>query len=627
MMMGASITSAQETSLYSTGFESTDGFTAGTVYNNPTVAFTGASGSQWGTYFGTPSTTSAIIGSQSMQMRWYTATPSSQGYTYTNFDKPNVTRVTFNAANTAGINLIVSYSTDGGSSYTGAQTFTLTTTSAPYTYTLSTDPAGFASPVRFKFQLTYTTTPSGTSRLYLDNVVIYGIPPATPQAATPSISAVTGNYWSSQSVTLTCSTPSSSIYYTLDGTTPTNASTLYSGAITVNSTQTIKAIAYASGYTASALNTSVLTFPTLISNIAALRAASTSGFYKLTGKVVLTYQSPATNAKPKFVQDATGGLYIYDATGKMTTTYNVGDSISGLVGTISLYGGYILEFMPVADAGAATSTGNTIIPQITTLANIGNYPSQLVTVKNAAITGTGNFAVSTTYTINDGTAGKLRTFFTDLPYLLTTPTLAIPTVNQDITGVVYNGSLTEVDLIPRTAADFVTSPAISVVESSVPNMSVDVPSRTLTVSGTNLTGDITLAISGTNAAQFDVNPKTLTQTAGAVSSASVTISYTNGSASDAAVLTLSSPGATSKTFNLAGGITTGISQVAQNLSVSVSDGSISFNSEAGKTVELYNAVGQKLLMKQTNAGMNSLTVTAKGLVVVKIGNQIAKVLM
>jgi len=253
----------------------------------------------------------------------------------------------------------------------------------------------------------------------------------------------------------------------------------------------------------------------------------------------------------------------------------------------------------------------------------------LVTVKNVAITGSGNFVASvsptyTSYSINDGTAGVLRVAYTDLPYVGT----AIPTVNQDITGVVNMYSVTEADLIPRTVLDFQTTPpAISVLESSVPNMSIDVPSRTLTVSGTNLTGDITLAISGTNAAQFDVNPKTLTQTSGAVSSTPVTISYTNGSASDAAVLTISSPGATSKTFNLAGGITTAISQVAQNLSVSVSDGSISFNSEAGKTVELYNAVGQKLLMKQTNAGLNSLTVSAKGLVVVKIGNQIAKVVL
>ena len=159
-------------------------------------------------------------------------------------------------------------------------------------------------------------------------------------------------------------------------------------------------------------------------------------------------------------------------------------------------------------------------------------------------------------------------------------------------------------------------------------MAVDVNSRTINVSGSNLTGDITLAISGTNAVQFDVTPKTLTQTAGVVASTPVTISYSNnGSNSDAAILTLSSSGATSKTFNLVGGITTGMSQVFSTLSVSASDGVIHFTAVAGKMVELYNAVGQKLLIKQTVDGMNSIPISTKGLVVLKVGNQIAKVVL
>ena len=52
---------------------------------------------EWGTYFDTPSTTGTIVGSQSMQLRWYNTTSSSSGYTFINFNNPNVTRVTFNA--------------------------------------------------------------------------------------------------------------------------------------------------------------------------------------------------------------------------------------------------------------------------------------------------------------------------------------------------------------------------------------------------------------------------------------------------------------------------------------------------------------------------------------------------
>ena len=81
--------------IYTVGFEDGEGFTASTTYNNTTVAFTGADGMQWGTYYGTPSTNNHISGAQSMQMRWYTSTPENIGYTYTNFDLHNVTHVTF----------------------------------------------------------------------------------------------------------------------------------------------------------------------------------------------------------------------------------------------------------------------------------------------------------------------------------------------------------------------------------------------------------------------------------------------------------------------------------------------------------------------------------------------------
>lgn len=159
--------------IYTCGFESAEGFTAGTAYNNATIAYTGSSGQQWGTFFGTPSTTSPITGAQSMQMRWYTGTSTSNGYTFTNFDLPSVTKVTFNAKNTSGIDVIVSYSTDGGTSYVGAQTFSLSTTATEYTYNISA--TGEYTSVRLKFELTYSAAPTATSRLYLDDISVYGI--------------------------------------------------------------------------------------------------------------------------------------------------------------------------------------------------------------------------------------------------------------------------------------------------------------------------------------------------------------------------------------------------------------------------------------------------------------------
>jgi len=174
----------------------------------------------------------------------------------------------------------------------------------------------------------------------------------------------------------------------------------------------------------------------------------------------------------------------------------------------------------------------------------------------------------------------------------------------------------------------VATPTITVTEVLIPILTIAVPSSIINVSGTNLTDNISLAISGANANLFDVNPKILTQSNGTVTNTAVTISYVNGgSNADTAILTISSPGATSVTFQLNAGIWTALNNVYENLSVSASDGVIRFTAIAGQVMELYNAVGQKLLVKQTISGMNTIPVAAKGLVIVKVGNQIAKVVL
>ena len=165
------LTAAMSAQVYSTGFESSEGFPANTVYNNTDVALSGAQGKQWGTYFGTPSATSPLTGNQSLQMRWYSASAANKGYAYTNFNTAGVNKVTFNAQNTNGINVIVSYSVNNGTTWLSPQTFVLTSTTASYTYNIPVSETG--SNFRFKFQLTYTATPSATSRLYVDDVKFF----------------------------------------------------------------------------------------------------------------------------------------------------------------------------------------------------------------------------------------------------------------------------------------------------------------------------------------------------------------------------------------------------------------------------------------------------------------------
>lgn len=71
----------------------------------------------------------------------------------------------------------------------------------------------------------------------LDNIAV----------ALPSFSPAAGAYGPSQSVSISSPTAGAKIYYTTNGSTPTTGSTLYSGPITVSSSETIKAIAVTSG--------------------------------------------------------------------------------------------------------------------------------------------------------------------------------------------------------------------------------------------------------------------------------------------------------------------------------------------------------------------------------------------
>lgn len=80
-----------------------------------------------------------------------------------------------------------------------------------------------------------------------------------PVVATPTFSPVAGTYTVTQTVTISDTTPASTIYYTTDGSTPTTGSAVYSTPLTVSTTTTVKAIAAASGYTNSAVGSALYT--------------------------------------------------------------------------------------------------------------------------------------------------------------------------------------------------------------------------------------------------------------------------------------------------------------------------------------------------------------------------------
>ncbi|MDR6966762.1 hypothetical protein J2X31_000760 [Flavobacterium arsenatis] len=161
--------------LYQTGFEES-AFTAQTDYQQ--TVFDGPAGQQWKTYYGTPTTTNpSISGSKWIQMRLYNN--GNIGYTQTEFDLSNVTKVDFRAKTAnAELDLMVSYSIDGGTTFNNPQIYDVTNNptdfSNPPVLTYSVSPTGEHPNVRIRFTVSGTPPSSGSKTISLDDIIIYG---------------------------------------------------------------------------------------------------------------------------------------------------------------------------------------------------------------------------------------------------------------------------------------------------------------------------------------------------------------------------------------------------------------------------------------------------------------------
>jgi hypothetical protein len=78
-------------------------------------------------------------------------------------------------------------------------------------------------------------------------------------AATPTFSLAPGLYTSVEQVQISDATSGAVIYYTVDGSTPSASSTPYTAPVTIAASETIKAIAVASGYSDSAVASATYT--------------------------------------------------------------------------------------------------------------------------------------------------------------------------------------------------------------------------------------------------------------------------------------------------------------------------------------------------------------------------------
>lgn len=100
------------------------------------------------------------------------------------------------------------------------------------------------------------------SAIYMDEVKITWVPDIPSSVATPTFNPASGEEFGNDGldVTISCETENTTIYYTLNGETPDNESTVYTGAIHLTETTTVKAIAYDNNDNASNIATATYTY-------------------------------------------------------------------------------------------------------------------------------------------------------------------------------------------------------------------------------------------------------------------------------------------------------------------------------------------------------------------------------
>ena len=129
-------------------------------------------------------------------------------------------------------------------------------------YQLCTDTVEAANPTDAgEFILSVRNTNADGDHLIVDDATVTAI--VNDDFVAEPTAAITGNlfstdtYFASATVALSSTTEGASIYYTLDGTEPTDASTLYSSPITLTETTTLKAIATLNGNSSSVLTKTI----------------------------------------------------------------------------------------------------------------------------------------------------------------------------------------------------------------------------------------------------------------------------------------------------------------------------------------------------------------------------------
>jgi hypothetical protein len=352
-------------------------------------------------------------------------------------------------------------------------------------------------------RLVFENLAAGDEDISVDNIrIIDGYTPSS----TISISSPSGNSTIAPGTTsvnvewvTTNTSGSETVDVTVNGTTTNNATSPFAISTTDGTTYNVTVNLVDGGSTVASddISFSVGNL-TQVADITALRADvdnnGAGSFYEITGSSLLTHTDGFRSRK--WFQDGNiSGVLIYDEDGIITTTYAVGDMVSGLKGYSAISNG-VLRFIPTEDSGVIGSSGNAVVAQTVTITDFNaspdDYESEYIELLNVSFVegdGTATFSTGSNYTLTDGTNNAImRTDFFGADYIgELIPSTQLPSVSgvsgeyqgtsqlyirslADITLTTGQFNLSEFSISPNPAkGNFVniTSTGLGAIQASV----------------------------------------------------------------------------------------------------------------------------------------------------------------
>jgi hypothetical protein len=199
-------------------------------------------------------------------------------------------------------------------------------------------------------------------------------------AAAPTFTPAGSTFTSVQSVTISDLTPGSTIYYTTDGSTPTASSSVYTGPITISSSQTVNAFAVAPGYIQSAVASAAY----VITNPGPVLRSTTPGYASAGGNAFTLTVNGA---------DFRSNSTIYWGTTALTTTYVSATQLTASVSPASIANPGI-QTITVQTPAPGGGTSNSWQFEIDSASSSTSAPTITATVSTVTAGATASYAVS-----------------------------------------------------------------------------------------------------------------------------------------------------------------------------------------------------------------------------------------